>query len=631
MVTMKTGAAETAKLARKSAQVGDAELTPQEAERRRKQRELQAYALKLKTEGLAYKPQKHKRKVLKEPTSTAGQPKTASKKSGKSKSKHDTPTWRPYNTTCQVVILPIYWNMRHAEKEAVMAAAAKVEELLREAGITTHTDTANQYTPGQKMKYWETAGVRVRVELGPKDALQGTAVVALSGTPGTVARKKSVNVTVQLVQAVKALLEQATGPGGDEGEGSQEHDQQEDQAADQQDRAQATGPKADASSSDAGPGSAAEAGSGKQQAGNKCTKLNRQSKQGVSKHLEEGQKGEEGERMRQQPAVKLHSGGREGKQEEEKGGGEEEEEEEAGEEAGEEGSDEGGEVGSGHEARVRSRLSHAERKALQRKQLLAAPRHKLTRKQAKKQEALQRKGWVGQQEQQQQQAAGEDEADAGEDRDGEAAVAAAAREAAQQTGVKRRGKAGRAEVGGEEAEASQASLGEHRPCKQPPQAPQAGNTPDSLAPPSLSLAAGAAESSGPSGDRAATCPLSSKQHKAAMPSARIPAQAQPAEADARSQKPLDGGGGDDLADDFEIDAEFLAAPEEEVLTLSKVQRMKHAKKQAKDRKRKRFGDGLTAWDADVTPDQAAVTAPLAAHAAVPNGKGGKKRAAVVKF
>ncbi|GFH30624.1 HGTP_anticodon domain-containing protein [Haematococcus lacustris] len=205
---MKTGAAETSKLARKSARVGDAELTPQEAERRRKQRELQAYALKLKTEGLAYKPQKHKRKVLKEPTSTAGQPKTASKKSGKSKSKHDTPTWRPYNTTCQVVILPIYWNMRHAEKEAVMAAAAKVEELLREAGITTHTDTANQYTPGQKMKYWETAGVRVRVELGPKDALQGTAVVALSGTPGTVARKKSVNVTVQLVQAVKALLEQ---------------------------------------------------------------------------------------------------------------------------------------------------------------------------------------------------------------------------------------------------------------------------------------------------------------------------------------------------------------------------------------------------------------------------------------
>jgi hypothetical protein len=29
-----------------------------------------------------------------------------------------------------------------------------VESLLKEAGITTTVDTANQYTPGQKMKYW---------------------------------------------------------------------------------------------------------------------------------------------------------------------------------------------------------------------------------------------------------------------------------------------------------------------------------------------------------------------------------------------------------------------------------------------------------------------------------------------
>jgi len=30
----------------------------------------------------------------------------------------------------------------------------QIEEMLAEAGISTHTDTANQYTPGQKMKYW---------------------------------------------------------------------------------------------------------------------------------------------------------------------------------------------------------------------------------------------------------------------------------------------------------------------------------------------------------------------------------------------------------------------------------------------------------------------------------------------
>jgi hypothetical protein len=53
----------------------------------------------------------------------------------------------------------------------------------------------------------ETVGVRVRVELGPKDAESGNAIIALAGTPGTVAKKKSVNVAVQLVREVKAALE----------------------------------------------------------------------------------------------------------------------------------------------------------------------------------------------------------------------------------------------------------------------------------------------------------------------------------------------------------------------------------------------------------------------------------------
>ena len=146
-----------------------------------------------------------------------------------------------------------------------MKAAAKAEGLLQEAGFTTHTDTANQYTPGQKMKYWwveleaggqgrgwgvsagvcswgdggqggvcrdwdfkvqlssvisnfnlidarrETAGVRVRVEIGPRDAAQGTVVVALAGSPGTVAQKTTVNLTVQMVREVKKLLAEVGG------------------------------------------------------------------------------------------------------------------------------------------------------------------------------------------------------------------------------------------------------------------------------------------------------------------------------------------------------------------------------------------------------------------------------------
>jgi hypothetical protein len=52
----------------------------------------------------------------------------------------------------------------------------------------------------------ETAGVRVRVELGPKDAESGTAVVALAGTPGTVAKKQTVNMAVQLIREVRSAL-----------------------------------------------------------------------------------------------------------------------------------------------------------------------------------------------------------------------------------------------------------------------------------------------------------------------------------------------------------------------------------------------------------------------------------------
>eukprot|EP00967_Tisochrysis_lutea_P025108 scaffold28890_cov22-Tisochrysis_lutea.AAC.1 len=54
----------------------------------------------------------------------------------------------------------------------------------------------------------ETAGVLVRVEIGPKEAQNGTAVVALANEPGTVAAKETVNVDLQLMKEIRAKLEQ---------------------------------------------------------------------------------------------------------------------------------------------------------------------------------------------------------------------------------------------------------------------------------------------------------------------------------------------------------------------------------------------------------------------------------------
>jgi hypothetical protein len=50
--------------------------------------------------------------------------------------------------------VPIWWNTREREKEAVLAAAERVQGVLRGAGIQCDTDTTNQHTPGQKFRYW---------------------------------------------------------------------------------------------------------------------------------------------------------------------------------------------------------------------------------------------------------------------------------------------------------------------------------------------------------------------------------------------------------------------------------------------------------------------------------------------
>lgn len=57
----------------------------------------------------------------------------------------------------------------------------------------------------------ETAGVKVRVEIGPKEAASGSAVIARAGLPGTVAQKDTINLAVQLVREVKKALQEVRG------------------------------------------------------------------------------------------------------------------------------------------------------------------------------------------------------------------------------------------------------------------------------------------------------------------------------------------------------------------------------------------------------------------------------------
>ncbi len=75
----------------------------------------------------------------------------------------------------QAVIIPIF---KEADKFKVLSAAKELFETLTKAGIRTHLDDREQYTPGWKFNEWELKGVPLRLEIGPKDiAAKQTVVV----------------------------------------------------------------------------------------------------------------------------------------------------------------------------------------------------------------------------------------------------------------------------------------------------------------------------------------------------------------------------------------------------------------------------------------------------------------------
>ncbi len=72
------------------------------------------------------------------------------------------PSIAPY----QAVIVPIYY--KEVEKEDVFK---KTNEILKDLKkwFRVTVDNREEYTPGWKFNYWETKGVPVRIEVGPKD------------------------------------------------------------------------------------------------------------------------------------------------------------------------------------------------------------------------------------------------------------------------------------------------------------------------------------------------------------------------------------------------------------------------------------------------------------------------------
>ena len=88
------------------------------------------------------------------------------------------PRLAPY----QAVIVPIYKT--EDERATVFEHAERLRKELVDAGVRVKVDQRDGMSPGFKFNDWEMRGVPLRIELGPKDVVKGSVVLARRDRPG---------------------------------------------------------------------------------------------------------------------------------------------------------------------------------------------------------------------------------------------------------------------------------------------------------------------------------------------------------------------------------------------------------------------------------------------------------------
>ena len=107
-----------------------------------------------------------------------------------------------------VVVVPIVWKEKKDECEQITGACKSLHRALKKAGLQCALDDNNDFMPGTKFKFWEQRGVKLRVELGPRDYRQHLITIATTTVPGRVADKQTIkHITEQQVaDHVKRML-----------------------------------------------------------------------------------------------------------------------------------------------------------------------------------------------------------------------------------------------------------------------------------------------------------------------------------------------------------------------------------------------------------------------------------------
>ncbi len=109
----------------------------------------------------------------------------------------------------QVVVVPIWRS--DEEHEATCRAAEQVTADLRAAGLRVTADTREGIKPGAKYFEWESRGVPLRLEIGPRDLAAGTVMLArrTGGKESAAMADLATTVTRELDAIQQGLLEAA--------------------------------------------------------------------------------------------------------------------------------------------------------------------------------------------------------------------------------------------------------------------------------------------------------------------------------------------------------------------------------------------------------------------------------------
>ena len=106
----------------------------------------------------------------------------------------------------QVVVVPIYRN--DEEKAKVLPAVAEITAEWKGRAVLRIDNSRAQQSPRFKCNEWESKGIPVRVEVGPKDVEKGSVALARRDVPGKTG--KEFVPQEGLTERIEALLERTS-------------------------------------------------------------------------------------------------------------------------------------------------------------------------------------------------------------------------------------------------------------------------------------------------------------------------------------------------------------------------------------------------------------------------------------